>query len=47
MRELDLPSLREAVAALDADAGICHVITAYIPDIERFGADYKTRRRRT
>lgn len=34
------------VAALDADAGICHVITAYLPDIERFEADYKTRRKK-
>ena len=32
------------VAALNEDMGICHVITAYEPDMEVFGQDYKTRR---
>ena len=33
------------VAAVDVEAGIGYVITAYRPDLEHFEADYKTRRR--
>lgn len=33
------------VAAADAAARICHVITAYRPDLEHFEADLKTRRK--
>jgi hypothetical protein len=33
------------VAAADPDARICHVITAYRPDIERFESDFRTRRK--
>ncbi len=34
------------VAAVDPDAGVCHVITAYRPDLVHFEADFKTRRKR-
>lgn len=33
------------VAAADKVAGVCHIITAYRPDHERFESDFKTRRR--
>ena len=33
------------VAAADADARICHVITAYQPDLEHFEPDWKTRKK--
>lgn len=35
------------VAAVDPVARICHVITAYRPDIEHFDADLRTRRKKT
>jgi hypothetical protein len=31
-------------AAFDAETGHCYVITVYVPDLEHFEADYKTRR---
>lgn len=34
------------VAAADPAARICHVITAYRPDIEHFEPDFRTRRER-
>ena len=34
-----------AVVALDARIPHCFVITAYRPDLEHFGPDFKTRRR--
>lgn len=33
------------VAAADPDARVCHVITAYRPDLEHFEPDFKTRRK--
>ncbi|MGQ0591451.1 MAG: DUF4258 domain-containing protein [Gammaproteobacteria bacterium] len=35
------------VAAADPIARICHVITAYRPDLEHFEPDFKTRKRKT
>ncbi len=32
------------VSALDSMTGYCYIITAYKPDLEHFGSDYKTRR---
>lgn len=32
------------VASLDNESGYCFVITAYRPDMEHFGSDFKTRR---
>jgi hypothetical protein len=34
------------VAAAESVDSVCHVITAYRPDLEHFGADYKTRRKK-
>ncbi|HKZ56771.1 MAG TPA: DUF4258 domain-containing protein [Thermodesulfovibrionales bacterium] len=34
-----------AVAAFDSVSRYCFVITAYIPDLEHFESDYKTRRK--
>ncbi|MFH0344674.1 MAG: DUF4258 domain-containing protein [Chromatiales bacterium] len=34
------------VAAADPAARICHVITAYRPDLERFESDFRTRRKK-
>lgn len=34
------------VAAVDPIASICHVITAYRPDLEHFEVDFKTRRKK-
>jgi hypothetical protein len=34
------------VAALDSEHNICHVITAYRPDLDHFEADFRTRRQR-
>jgi hypothetical protein len=34
------------VAALDQDAGVCYIITAYRPDHEHFEPDFRTRRKR-
>ena len=34
------------VAATDPAAGVCHVITAYRPDLEYFEPDLKTRRKK-
>jgi hypothetical protein len=34
------------VAAAESVDSVCHVITAYRPDLERFEADYKTRRKK-
>jgi hypothetical protein len=33
-----------AVAALDEGSGTCFIITAYHPDEEHFGPDFRTRR---
>ena len=33
------------VASADPVARICHIITAYRPDLEHFEADFKTRRK--
>ncbi|RLB59072.1 MAG: hypothetical protein DRI34_03010 [Deltaproteobacteria bacterium] len=33
------------IAALDDDAGICHVITAYRPDLEHFEPGFRKRRK--
>lgn len=33
------------VAAADPVARVCHVITAYRPDLDRFEPDYRTRRK--
>lgn len=33
------------VAAIDKDADLCHVITAYVPDDEHFEPDFRTRKR--
>jgi hypothetical protein len=33
------------VAAADPEARICHVITAYRPDLEHFEPDWKTRKK--
>lgn len=33
------------VAAFDSISSYCFVITAYIPDLEHFESDYKTRRK--
>jgi Domain of unknown function (DUF4258) len=35
------------VAAADPAARICHVITAYRPDLEHFEPDFRTRRKRS
>lgn len=35
------------VAAADPIARICHVITAYRPELEHFEPDFKTRKRKT
>jgi hypothetical protein len=35
------------VAAADPDARVCHVITAYRPDLEHFESDFKTRKKET
>ncbi len=32
------------VAAIDADAGVGYIITAYRPDLDHFEPDFKTRR---
>jgi hypothetical protein len=34
------------VAAADPAARICHVITAYRPDLEHFESDFRTRRKK-
>lgn len=34
------------VAAADRSSRLCHVITAYRPNLDRFEADFMTRRRR-
>jgi hypothetical protein len=34
------------VAAIDAEAHICHVITAYRPDLDRFEPGFRERRKR-
>jgi len=34
------------VAAAESVDSVCHVITAYRPDLEHFEADYKTRRKK-
>lgn len=34
------------VAAAESAGSVCHVITAYRPDLEHFEADYKTRRKK-
>ncbi len=34
------------VAAVDQVGGVCHIITAYRPDLDHFETDLKTRRRR-
>lgn len=34
------------VAAAESADSVCHVITAYRPDLEHFEADYKTRRKK-
>lgn len=39
------PDPLHVVAAVDPDAGTCHVISAYRPDLEHFELDLKTRRR--
>ena len=33
------------VAAVDALAEVCHIITAYRPDLEHFEPDWKTRKK--
>ena len=35
------------VAAADTDARICHVITAYRPDLEHFEPDFRSRRKKS
>jgi hypothetical protein len=35
------------VAAVDSGSGICHVITAYRPDLDHFEPDFKTRSKRS
>jgi Domain of unknown function (DUF4258) len=35
------------VVAVDRDARICHVITAYRPDLEHFEPDFRTRRKQS
>ncbi|MBI4385164.1 MAG: DUF4258 domain-containing protein [Nitrospinae bacterium] len=35
------------VAAADPAARICHIITAYRPDLEHFEPDFKTRRKQS
>jgi hypothetical protein len=37
----------QVVVATDPAARICHVITAYRPDLEHFEADFKSRRKRS
>lgn len=34
------------VAAGDADAGICHIVTVYRPDLDHFEPDFRTRKKR-
>ncbi|MFZ3012700.1 MAG: DUF4258 domain-containing protein, partial [Nitrospira sp.] len=34
------------VAAAESVDSVCHVITAYRPDLEHFETDYKTRRKK-
>jgi len=34
------------VAAADHESRICHIITAYRPDLEHFEPDFKTRRKK-
>ncbi len=34
------------VAAIDPEAGVCHIITAYRPDRDHFESDLRTRRKR-
>jgi hypothetical protein len=34
------------VAVAESAGSVCHVITAYRPDLEHFEADYKTRRKK-
>ena len=34
------------VAAAESTSSVCHIITAYRPDLEHFEADYKTRRKK-
>ena len=34
------------VAAVDAEANLCHVITAYRPGLDRFEPDFRRRRKR-
>ena len=33
------------VAALDSEPGVCHIVTAYVPDPERWEEDFRTRKR--
>lgn len=35
------------VAAMDPEALICHIVTAYRPDNEHFESDFRTRRRKS
>jgi len=35
------------VAAADPVAGICHIITAYRPDLENFESGFRTRRKKS
>jgi hypothetical protein len=39
------PEPVHVVAAADPAARICHVITAYRPDLEHFEPDFRTRRK--
>lgn len=39
------PGPLHVVAALDPEARVCHIITAYTPDLEHFEPDFRTRRR--
>lgn len=32
------------VAALDTETGVCHIVTAYVPDPKRWEKDFRTRR---
>jgi hypothetical protein len=40
------PRPLHVVAAVDPAARICHVITAYRPDLEHFEPDFRTRRKK-
>jgi hypothetical protein len=35
------------VVAVEPASGVCHVITAYRPSLDRFEADFKTRRKKS